>query len=275
MKVFLSWSGERSKAVAKVLKEWLPLCIQSLEPWMSAADIDKGARGFEEVETALASANGQGIFCITPENVNAPWLNFEAGVVASKGGKARVCSLLLGLQPADVKPPLSLFQLTKATRDDVRSLVQTLNMQCEKPLQDRVLERAFDANWPELEQGIESALASQAQPAPAQRSVEDSLSELIGITRRVEKTMAEQSSTLRRMRLDPDPSRPTYIFGRDALRRNEVVRLKMTPALEELLEKQPALRNALRVERGSDSPVEPVEPATNLAQVSTQAPNRE
>ena len=32
MKVFVSWSGSRSKAIATALSGWLPLVIQSVEP---------------------------------------------------------------------------------------------------------------------------------------------------------------------------------------------------------------------------------------------------
>jgi len=41
MKVFISWSGQRSAAVADALRYWLPKVIQALEPWMSADDIEK------------------------------------------------------------------------------------------------------------------------------------------------------------------------------------------------------------------------------------------
>jgi len=44
MKVFISWSVQRSAAVADALRYWLPKVIQALEPWMSADDIEKGIR---------------------------------------------------------------------------------------------------------------------------------------------------------------------------------------------------------------------------------------
>lgn len=81
MKVFISWSGERAKAVARALHEWLPTVIQSLEPWMSDQDISSGQRWNSEISNQLAESN-YGIICITPENQIAPWLNFEAGAVA-------------------------------------------------------------------------------------------------------------------------------------------------------------------------------------------------
>ncbi len=208
MRVFLSWSGERSKAVAQALKDWLPLCIQSLDPWMSSADIDKGARWFEEIETALESAQGQGIFCVTPENTASPWLNFEAGVVASKGGKGRLYVLLVGIDPVDLKPPLNLFQVTTTTKEEVHKLLQSLNKQCEKPVVDRILERTFEANWADLASAIEAAIASKPMPAIHARSLPDAIAELVGITRRMERTLAEQGSNIRRLTAQRGRERP-------------------------------------------------------------------
>lgn len=44
MKVFISWSGTRSKAMANALKEWIPLIVQHAKPFVSDKDISAGDR---------------------------------------------------------------------------------------------------------------------------------------------------------------------------------------------------------------------------------------
>jgi hypothetical protein len=83
MKVFLSWSGERSKAAAQILRQWLPDVIQSIEPWMSAEDIDAGARWNSELTNKLAETRC-GIICLTRDNQLAPWVHFEAGSLSKR-----------------------------------------------------------------------------------------------------------------------------------------------------------------------------------------------
>lgn len=43
MKLFISWSGNRSKHIAQALRHWLPTVIQQLKPWMSDVDLQKGS----------------------------------------------------------------------------------------------------------------------------------------------------------------------------------------------------------------------------------------
>ncbi|MGD9200861.1 MAG: hypothetical protein PVI26_04790 [Chitinispirillia bacterium] len=63
MLVFLSWSGKRSKAVAELLKLWIPEVIQTAEPWMSV-DIEKGGRWITELQEKLELSKA-GIMCLT------------------------------------------------------------------------------------------------------------------------------------------------------------------------------------------------------------------
>ena len=44
MKIFISWSGERSRTVATALRNWLPYIFQDADPWVSSRDINAGSR---------------------------------------------------------------------------------------------------------------------------------------------------------------------------------------------------------------------------------------
>jgi len=50
MKVFVSWSGEHSKAVASALQGWLEFFFQGVSFWMSDRDIQAGQRWGEELD---------------------------------------------------------------------------------------------------------------------------------------------------------------------------------------------------------------------------------
>ena len=89
MNVFISWSGERSKAIATILTNWLPQVIQALKPWMSDRSISPGASWYVELERALEACQ-YAIVCVTPENSNAPWLMFEAGALSRAYNKTRL-----------------------------------------------------------------------------------------------------------------------------------------------------------------------------------------
>lgn len=81
VKVFISWSGDISLKVATVFRDWLPSVIQSIEPYVSSEDIDKGARWSTDIAKELENSTF-GILCDTKENIEAPWLSFEAGALS-------------------------------------------------------------------------------------------------------------------------------------------------------------------------------------------------
>ena len=183
--MFVSWSGDRSKAVAQLLSDWLPQVIQAAEPFISTA-IDKGRRWNGEIAERLGTAP-VGIICVTRDNLRSPWLLFEAGAI-SKPRDGYVCTFLLDLEPADVEPPLGDFQHTRVQKTDVFGLVQTINkalaVKGEKSLPDGVLHRVFERNWPELELALEQLRELGPSGSDRPRSDRDLLDEILSIVRR-------------------------------------------------------------------------------------------
>ncbi len=158
MKIFVSWSGEISKRYAKFLKEWVEQCIQSADVFYSEDDIEKGEHWHERLSTELRDSCF-GIVCLTSENINAPWIHFEAGALA-KMLDSKVATLAININYADIKGPLSSFQATKLDKNDILKLLKSINNSQEKPLDDKKLEATFDAFWPHFQKMIEETTKS-------------------------------------------------------------------------------------------------------------------
>lgn len=179
--VFLSWSGERSKLVAEALRAWLPMAVQSARPWMSESDIHKGSRGQHELADALETMR-HGIVCLTPENLSAAWIVFEAGALSKSLG-ARVCTFLTDLRPEDVPQPLGMFQATRPEKEDVLRLLRAINeATSEQPVPESALSGAFDSLWPRLELDL-AVIPRPADVSEPRRSVEEMVGEVLAIER--------------------------------------------------------------------------------------------
>lgn len=154
MKVFISWSGEESRQVALVLRDWLPSVVQSIDPYVSSEDIDKGARWSSDIAGELESSV-YGILCITPDNIEAPWINFEAGALSKSIETALVTPFLFRTKRSDMKGPLVQFQSALDTKDDVKKLLVSLNgAQGASALDAQRLDKIFERWWPDLESSL-------------------------------------------------------------------------------------------------------------------------
>lgn len=184
MKVFLSWSGQRSKEVANLLSDWLCCVIQASRPWISTRDLDRGSLWFGEINDQLKDTT-VGIICLTQENKTRPWILFEAGALAKGLSTSRVCTLLVDLEPKDIEDPLAQFNHTFPTRESVLGLVKTLNSTlASNGLDNRILEQVFDTYWPQFETRFAHILSStEAQPPSKPRPKEDVLGEILENTR--------------------------------------------------------------------------------------------
>lgn len=181
MDIFISWSGLKSGACATAIREWLPCVMQSVKPWCSSEDISKGARGGLEIAQKLGSVNF-GIVCLTPSNMHNEWIHFESGALSKSLDGSALFTLLLGLQPADIKPPLGHFQHTRATKTELMKLVQTINDKSSAPLAHAVLSASFEAFWPKLESTINS-LPEDSVPPPTTRPDREVLEEILSLVR--------------------------------------------------------------------------------------------
>jgi hypothetical protein len=181
MKVFVSWSGNRGKRIGEAFKQWLPDVIQSIEPFYSP-DIEKGQRWSSEIEQNLRESK-VGIICVTPENMLSPWLMFESGAI-SNANLSRVCPLLFQVEPAQLQGPLSQFQATPYSQEEIRKLVGSINDLLECSLPEAQLNRTFDRCWPELETAVAEALSSRPDDEkPTERSPTELIEEILTTVR--------------------------------------------------------------------------------------------
>lgn len=204
MKIFISWSGKHSHQVATTLKEWLPYIFNGIQLFVSSEDIRKGKRWPLEVSKELDVSNF-GIVCLTPDNLDAPWLLFEAGALSKSVKEASVFTLLVGgLKNSDIDGPLSHFQHTLFEKEDFFKLVSAINEGHEQAKQEAArLRKIFDKFWDELEASISKTVKSEAKPEKRQRSSEEILDKLLELTSYIARKMPDSS--------EPEPAQLKYV----------------------------------------------------------------
>lgn len=187
MKVFISWSGERSRAVADILRRWFPSVLQAVRPYFSPDDVAKGSRWSSEIAKELESSR-VGLLIITPENQEAPWLLFEAGALSKSVEHSKVCPLLFGdIEPTDVRGPLVQFQAARFSRDEMKRVIKTMNGELgEGALLPEVLDGVFEMWWPRLDEQVAKVLEQKAPgPSEGRRSDRELIEEVLALTRRI------------------------------------------------------------------------------------------
>ncbi|HED2480935.1 TIR domain-containing protein [Citrobacter sp. wls615] len=170
MNVFISWSGDTSHRVAKVLRDWIPSVIQAVEPYVSSEDIDKGTRWSSDIATELDKSS-YGIICLTKQNIHAPWINFEAGALGKSVDKSKVSPFLFRMNPSDVNGPLLQYQSTRHDKDDIYKLMLSINSSCgEQALDNERLNKIFEVWWPNLEKNLDEIPAEVVEQASTKQN---------------------------------------------------------------------------------------------------------
>lgn len=195
MNIFISWSGDRSHQVAKLLKRWVKSVIQASRPWISSDDIGSGTKWFAEITGQLEST-AQGIICVTNANKNSPWILFEAGAL-SKGltTSPKVYPLLIDLDTQDVTGPLAQFNHTWANRKpSMYKLVLDINasLPVESRMDNDVLNHVFETFWPEFERRLGEILkdTEPTNPETEERDDDSIMLEMLNAVRGLSKRMS-------------------------------------------------------------------------------------
>lgn len=195
MKVFISWSGNKSHHVALVFRDWLPSVIQSIKPYVSSEDIDKGARWSTDIATELENSTF-GILCVTKDNINAPWLSFEAGALSKTMDKSFVSPFLFDIKRSEVDGPILQFQSTIFQKEDIHKLLKSLNKACgEASIPEAMLNKAFEVWYPTLEEelnkikGIQDETEVTDSPKDLSPAYSEILEEILDLSRNNQKLL--------------------------------------------------------------------------------------
>jgi len=190
MKVFISWSGERSRRVAELLDNWVQCVIQAVDPWVSSQDIERGALWFTEISSQLANTT-HGIICLTKSNKEKPWILFEAGALAKGLSSARVFTFLIDLMPEDIKDPLAQFNHTLPNKDNLYKLVYSINNTLqENRLKEPILKDVLNTYWPKFETEFQKILSETPEENVTEsRQQGDILTEVLNSIRSVDKRL--------------------------------------------------------------------------------------
>lgn len=183
-KVFISWSGELSKQIAEAIRSWLPSVLQSVKPYYTPNDINKGSRWNTEIAHELEDSN-IGIICLTKDNIEKPWILFEAGALSKNVGTSNVCPILFDFESTELTGPLLSFQATRFEKSDMKKMLKTINEACnESKLDTSVLDNVFEKWWPEIDEKIRGIIANYKPEQPStKRTDRDILEEILSLSR--------------------------------------------------------------------------------------------
>jgi len=147
--IIVSWSGKLSHEIAKNFAECLDLVIGRQIGVFISDDIDMGSRWREELDEKLEQCKF-GILIITKDNMNSPWLNFEAGAISKCVSKSKIVPILFDAEPSMLPSTFSTFQAIRYKKEDLQNLFSFFNDKLNRPIKD--FHNFFQKNiWPNFE----------------------------------------------------------------------------------------------------------------------------
>jgi EAL domain-containing protein (putative c-di-GMP-specific phosphodiesterase class I) len=130
---------------------------------MSDVDIPAGARWQTDIAHELDAADF-GIICVTPENMDKPWLMFEAGALSKSMKASRVCPLAYSMELNQLSGPIGQFQANRLDKDGVLQVLKAINSaMADKCLDSAHLLEQFEMLWGRME-ALLNSIPSHSPP---------------------------------------------------------------------------------------------------------------
>ncbi len=185
MKIFLSWSEERSKKIAEEFKNFLGQTCQQAITFFSFHDIESGTNWANKLMKELEQTN-IGLFFFTPENLKSTFMHFEAGGLLRNEEKTiengKIIPVLFGIKKSDIVQPFAMFHMVIFNKVEIFKLINEINDKFQNPVKNKFLESIFEKFYPETETEIQKIMDSDTTK-PKPRPIEELLDELILNTR--------------------------------------------------------------------------------------------
>ena len=82
-RLFISHSGDVSTRFGLRLHEWINVSPLGFDPWISCLDLQQGPEDHARIIDE-AKKSDMCVSILSPENIDRPWINFEAGLFFSR-----------------------------------------------------------------------------------------------------------------------------------------------------------------------------------------------
>ena len=146
MAIFICWSGDESKQFAEDTRSFLNQVLPGVTFFLSS-DIEKGDLWFNALTSNLHEAKA-GVVCLTPQNLESPWMHFEVGALFSRREQQRIFVYTHGVRPEELKGPFGHFQSSSTTNHSTRKMVTSIAKLYEKT---EFHPDKFDIHWPDFD----------------------------------------------------------------------------------------------------------------------------
>jgi len=158
-KVFMGHSGDASREIAECLEKLLKEIFLGLDVLYSE-DIPGGKKFFPIILSNLSESDC-GVFCITEDNYDSPWIHFEAGAlslsISEETEEKLIIPFLFNMKKIrkkdgeEYESPLKQYQFAFATKKGILTLLMGINERSTKKFSKEELIKEIDNRWDELQ----------------------------------------------------------------------------------------------------------------------------